>query len=163
MENDLSWGISSVGQTVTQSFMINMRLESQNKHRTHTGSIPIRTPLEGWAPHSNCHKRVLPRQNSSRAEAGISNWDSDTWFRSCFVISPSFHFWGWGTQMAPNLSRMFCTQDNKAHVNCFLQHPPYTPWVPIKRNVSRQQLQGWSHSLSSKSHPAQRSLVLNTA
>lgn len=116
VENDLSWGISSVGQTVGQSFMINMRLESQNKQRPHTGSIPIRTPLEGWAPHSNCHKRV---------------WHFKVGFRLLVllllchqsILSPL----GVGHTNGTKLKQNVLHSDNKAHVNCFLQHPPYAP------------------------------------
>lgn len=132
--------------------MINMRLESQNKHHPHTGSIPIRTPLEGWVPHSNCHKRVWHFKVGFRHLVLL---------RLCHqsILSPL----GLGHTNGTKLKQNVLHSDNKACVNCFLQHPPYAPWVPIERNVRRQQLQGWSHSLSSKSHPAQRSLVLNTA
>lgn len=46
-----------------------------------------------WVPCSNCHKRVLAQQNSSGPEAGISNWESDTWvvilfLLNQFIISP---------------------------------------------------------------------------
>ena len=168
MENDLSWDISSVGQTVRQFFMINMRLESQNKHHPHTGSNPIRTPLEGWIHHGH-HTQIATRESypgRTLAELKLAFQTGIQILGSAPALSlvhPFISGVGVGHTNGTKLKQNVLHSDNKACVNCFLQHPSYTPWVPIERTVSRQQLQGWSHTLSSESHPAQRPLVLNTA
>lgn len=143
-----------------------------------------------WVPCSNRHKRVLAQKNSNGPEAGISNWESDTWvvilfLLNQFIISPGDRLVLCDRLGTPrDLSCQSVTSppstsqrgkngrilkqnvlhiDNRVYVNHFLGTVLMFSGGSIERNANSHQLPARAIPYSSESHLGQGSFILGTS